>query len=563
MDQQTLGYYDANAQDVAMRYEAVPSPVAEYFPFAFPAGSRVLDIGVGSGRDLAHLVRAGYDAYGVEPSKALCDFARRHHPGLDKRIVCGGLPELAEPFGGAFDGVLCSAVLMHVPRALLFDAALGIRTALKHRGRLLLSLPSARGDVGENDRDAQGRLFSGYSPEEIQLLFERLGFELLARWDTDDALKRQGNTWYTLLFEYRDILGIRAVDQIEGILNRDRKEASYKLALFRALAEIAMQEERSVQWRPDGSVAVPINRIARRWLHYYWPLFASETFVPQSNAEGNGGKSLKFRSALQSVIKEYQGQGVSAGFTAWYLDDLSGRFSPSIQLKMNAAMTATVAAIRNGPVRYSGGALETGQIFAYDSAHRAVIVPAGVWKELTLMGHWIIDAVLLRWAALTARFGAKYGLTLEHALHLLMLKPDPERATTAARKAFINAGLNRCTWSGKRVNGKFAVDHAIPFSLWGTNDFWNLFQVDMRINSNKSDKLPTAELLHERRAYIIEDWRILRDAYPDAFDQQTKQFVGKAYGAFEQWEDVLFSAFRQSVEITALQRGIERWAPRT
>ena len=56
--------------------------------------------------------------------------------------------------------------------------------------------------------------------------------------------------WFTLLLELRSGGSVRAVDQIEGILNRDRKVATYKFALFRALAEIATQEPRVGRWLP-------------------------------------------------------------------------------------------------------------------------------------------------------------------------------------------------------------------------------------------------------------------------------------------------------------------------
>ena len=64
MDPQTLSYYVTHAAELARRYESVASPVARYFDVSFAAGSRVLDVGAGSGRDLAALRAAGYDAFG-------------------------------------------------------------------------------------------------------------------------------------------------------------------------------------------------------------------------------------------------------------------------------------------------------------------------------------------------------------------------------------------------------------------------------------------------------------------------------------------------------------------
>ena len=51
------------------------------------------------------------------------------------------LPELATIADKYYDGLLCSAVLMHLPEEELFDASFAIRRVLKEHGRLLLSIP--------------------------------------------------------------------------------------------------------------------------------------------------------------------------------------------------------------------------------------------------------------------------------------------------------------------------------------------------------------------------------------------------------------------------------------
>lgn len=139
----------------------------------------------------------------MEPTDGLRAAAKVAHPELENRLASAALPELGMPFDGKFDGILCSAVLMHVPDHQLFDAALAIRALLNPHGRLLLSLPLTRGDNLVEQRDTSGRLFQGYTAEEIQLLFERLGFQCIGRWDSDDALARAGTSWYTLLLELR------------------------------------------------------------------------------------------------------------------------------------------------------------------------------------------------------------------------------------------------------------------------------------------------------------------------------------------------------------------------
>jgi SAM-dependent methyltransferase len=202
MDSATLRYYSNHAQAVAQRYEDVPSPLASRFASVFSPGGRILDIGCGSGRDMAELQRQGFDAYGVDATPEFVDLAQKTHPTLAGRIQEGALPDLGLPFNGEFDGVLCSAVLMHIDTADLLTAALSIKDCLKVNGRLLISVPTHRADADEQERDAHGRLFKTYSPGYLRLIFERLGFTLIDQWENQDAMNRQGITWVTIDFRH-------------------------------------------------------------------------------------------------------------------------------------------------------------------------------------------------------------------------------------------------------------------------------------------------------------------------------------------------------------------------
>jgi len=89
MDRQTIEHYDRHAAELGARYRSMQDAHRQkHFGEAFPnKGARILDVGSGSGRDVSLLHGLPF-----------------------------GLP-LAEDAdaGGPFDGILCSAVLMHVP----------------------------------------------------------------------------------------------------------------------------------------------------------------------------------------------------------------------------------------------------------------------------------------------------------------------------------------------------------------------------------------------------------------------------------------------------------------
>lgn len=65
-----------------------------------------------------------------------------------------------------------------------------------------------------------------------------------------------------------------------------------------------------------------------------------------------------------------------------------------------------------------------------------------------------------------------------------------------------------CCWSGKQLKPtSFAVDHAFPFARWPNNDLWNLLPANTKVNSQKSDKLPTGIKLAGSRDFILEWWK--------------------------------------------------------
>ena len=201
MDQSTLKYYSDNAAQVAERYESVVSDLSAHFADSFSKGGKILDIGCGSGRDLAVLYRLGYDCYGVDPTPEFVAIAQQLHSELENRIFLGKLPDLQVPFNDNFDGVLCSAVLMHIDIEQLPATAMAIKSCLKVGGRLLYSVPSKRTDVVESNRDLNGRLFIPDQAVRLNSLFSSIGFTEIASWTNSDSMGRDSVEWVSVLLE--------------------------------------------------------------------------------------------------------------------------------------------------------------------------------------------------------------------------------------------------------------------------------------------------------------------------------------------------------------------------
>ncbi len=201
VDHPTLTYYNSTASELAARYEQVNSIAVARFESTFPKGSKLLDIGCGSGRDLALLARMGFDVYGVDPSEAFIQLAQHTHPELRGRLSVSGLPDLGIPFGGKFDGVLCYGVLMHLNPEALVRSVQSLRACLKLHGRVIIAIPAKKPGIGPHHRDEEGRLFQLHRGQDLQSLFLSNGFALIEQWSNQDNIDETSIEWLAQSYE--------------------------------------------------------------------------------------------------------------------------------------------------------------------------------------------------------------------------------------------------------------------------------------------------------------------------------------------------------------------------
>ena len=192
----TTAFYD----DWAIHgQEAALSRIARHFEAAFAPGARVLDVGCGKGRDVVALLDMGLDAYGVEPNDAMRAAALARDPRMAGRLAAATLPDIGQPFGGGFDGIVCCAVLMHLAPTDLAPAFDAMAALLRPGGRLMLALPEMRADLLVDGHDPDGRQFANHAPEHVQGLLAERGFAALSC--DDIATPATDTRWRVLLFE--------------------------------------------------------------------------------------------------------------------------------------------------------------------------------------------------------------------------------------------------------------------------------------------------------------------------------------------------------------------------
>lgn len=146
-----------------------------------PSGSRVLDVGCGTGLPTARqLVDAGVDVVGVDISPVMLDLARANVPGA--RFVLADVLELEpgvmdlETDVGPFDGVVAFFSLLMLPRAEIPVALEHVRQLLRPGGCLVLGMVEA--DLDDVPIPFAGSTIrvSGYLRDELRAVVERAGF---------------------------------------------------------------------------------------------------------------------------------------------------------------------------------------------------------------------------------------------------------------------------------------------------------------------------------------------------------------------------------------------------
>jgi SAM-dependent methyltransferase len=562
IDDRTALYYRSKATVLSEKYNSCRNGIEKYFPTSFAKNGKILDVGCGSGRDLNILCNQGYDAVGIEPAPELVQISQINFPNIADRILTDSLPGLKKA-SGTYSGILCSAVLQHIPDNLLFDTFYRFKDLLSDEGSLLISVPTQYPNVyPETHRDESDRLFKIRHPEQFIFIAERIGFHLANRWEEPDSLNRDGVAWAVLLFINKGLDKHRPLDQIESILREDTKNTTYKFALLRALGEIAQYNYNSAIWQSDGNIRIPVELVVDKWIEYYWPIISAEKTIMQG-AGGQGRSDIGFRKNM-SDLSSYWNKS-AGGYKAFRDAYLKNEIDGTSQKILTTTKKSIREAILKGPVTYAGSNKIGGKIF--EDIDKSISMSASLWREFALMGRWFQDSILMRWAEFTKNLKSQtQEIRIEYILEILLSPVEARRDVSNARTAydkFRSESSLECVWTGTDLSKRkdYVIDHAIPFSLWYNNDLWNLFPASKTANHAKLDRLPTKQLIENRKLCIYRYWEFMYEQYPTRFLSETKIFTGAVIeSATDNELEKLFNTFKEAVEVTAIRRCVARWS---
>jgi len=162
-DEATLAFYRQEAENYCKRTGTRPTASLEEFLSHLPAGASILELGCGSGRDTAEMLRLGYDVFPTDGTPAM---AREAEKRLGRPVAVLRFGEIAGE--ARFDGVWACACLLHVPIGSLGNVLKRIHGTLRLRGMFFASFKAGNGE----GRDALGRFYNYPSPLTLKNIFK-------------------------------------------------------------------------------------------------------------------------------------------------------------------------------------------------------------------------------------------------------------------------------------------------------------------------------------------------------------------------------------------------------
>lgn len=163
-----------------------PASFLSGFVRHFKPEARILDVGCGSGRDLAWLKKQGFCPTGFEHSPGLAALAEKQT----------GCPVIQGDFTShdfsllAADGIVLSGAFVHLDRQQLAPVFKNVLGALIPGGHVFLSMKQGRGTRTAPD----GRRFTLWQDTQLRPVFKELGLQVTT-YSTNTSTLETGEVW--------------------------------------------------------------------------------------------------------------------------------------------------------------------------------------------------------------------------------------------------------------------------------------------------------------------------------------------------------------------------------
>ena len=321
---------------------------------------------------------------------------------------------------------------------------------------------------------------------------------------------------------------------ISTILKHDNKVTSYKIALLRAINDVALSFPDLRNWHTD--VAVPLRVLAQFWVAYYWSFVKPGEPILQGQRASQGNQrrnDMSFRPQLTELRREWERVlcGVSRPSDGFFLiNELRvprkyQTYPKSLHQAYAKALTAISNAIQQPiqyaglghwtvfakPIKYADICHQTVPIPGTQTTDRCLVIQADLWQTFQEMSLWVEALCIHEWCLFTEKVKQEDRQPAQRGLiyQLLTYRPDNRRPLTWERNhvdlLLMEGREFVCPWTEKRIasNTEYHLDHLLPVSIYPINELWNLVPTDPKFNCNeKSDRLPSPAKLRQAQPHL-------------------------------------------------------------
>lgn len=315
--------------------------------------------------------------------------------------------------------------------------------------------------------------------------------------------------------------------RISTILKHESKRNTYKIALVRAINDVALEYPHLSH--TTSGVAVPLRLLAEFWLAYYWAFVNPQMPIRQ----GHDATDFSFRDELTAFRTLWQsGHGLDNPAEGFYIRNVMAiarkrqTYPTSVYQAYEQCINKAMKALQQ-PIRYAGTGEYTlfekpqklkdlTQVVAVPSAQEddlCLVIPAALWRTFQELSLWIEALCIHEWCLFTETVKQPDEEALRGTVYaLLTARPDNRRPLTWERNQvdiLLMEGCQFvCPWTQKTIRiGAYDLDHIVPIAIRPLNELWNLVPADPHFNSHtKRDRLPSAERLRMAQPLVLQTY---------------------------------------------------------
>lgn len=188
----TKDYYNKNAGIfIENTLNLDMSYTYEKFEKYLTQGSKILDLGFGSGRDSIYFTKRGYIVTSTDFAE---EFVERGRRLLSNEVVL--LDTLEMQYKNVFDGIWACSSLLHFNDDELIIALKNCYNALKNNGVMYTSFKKGS-FIGERN----GRFFHDFEQDDLVELVQKMKFQVLELFVTKDVRPDRVEEWVNIILK--------------------------------------------------------------------------------------------------------------------------------------------------------------------------------------------------------------------------------------------------------------------------------------------------------------------------------------------------------------------------